>query len=717
MSKKVHYRACPLCEATCGLAITVEDGSVTSVRADRDDPFSQGHICPKAVALKDIHEDPDRIRHPLRRTRAGQWETIGWKTALDETAHRLAAIQDAHGRDAVGVYLGNPAAHNWGTMLYGPPLWRVLRTKNRFSATSVDQLPHHLAAFLMFGHQLMLPIPDIDRTQFLLVLGANPVVSNGSLMTAPGFPRRLKALHQRGGRMVVVDPRRTETAGLADRHHFIRPGTDALFLMALIHTVFSEDLADPGALVGITTPLDDLSRLAADFPPERVAEATGIPMEDIRSLAREFATAPSAVCYGRLGVSTHEFGSLCQWLVNVLNIITGNLDRPGGAMFTRPAVDLLKSVGSGSVGRWTSRVRNLPAFSGELPCSTLAEEILTPGEGQIRSLVTVAGNPVLSTPNGGELDRALAQLDFMVSIDLYLNETTRHANIILPPTGPLEHDHYDLVFNLLAVHNVARYSPAVFDPEPGSLHDWQILEQLRRRLDRRPMKARLQARLAALLGPRRIVNLGLRNGPYGSGLRPFGGGLTFRRLERATHGLDLGPLEPCLPKRLRTKDRRIHLAPAPLVEDVERLRVAMDLAPRLEASKSDFLLIGRRHLRSNNSWMHNFVRLVRGRQRCTLLIHPADAGKLAVTDGDRVAISSRVGRIETVAEVSDEVMPGVVSLPHGWGHDRKGVRLSVAAQHPGASINDVIDETAVDPVIGTAVLSGLPIQIERIDDH
>ncbi len=716
MSKKVHYRACPLCEAICGLAITVEDGRISSIRGDRDDPFSQGHICPKAVALKDIHEDPDRIRHPLRRTPAGQWERIEWKAALDETADRLAATQNARGRDAVGVYLGNPSAHNWGTMLYGPPLWRVLHTKNRFSATSVDQLPHHLAAFLMFGHQLLLPIPDIDRTQFLLVIGANPVVSNGSLMTAPGFSRRLKALRERGGEMVVVDPRRTETARLADRHHFIRPGTDALLLMALIHTVFSEDLADPGQLAAITGSLDEVGNLAAAFPPERVAGVTGIPAEDIRTLARDFAGAPSAVCYGRLGVSTQEFGSLCQWLVNVLNIITGNLDRPGGAMFTRPAVDLLSTVGPGSVGRWSSRVRGLPAFGGELPSSALAEEILTHGEGRIRSLMTVAGNPVLSTPNGEQLDRALAGLDFMVSVDLYLNETTVHAHIILPPTGPLEHDHYDLVFNLLAVRNVARYSAAIFDPEPGAHHDWQIFEQLRRRLDRRPIGARVRARLSSLLGPRRMVGLGVRTGPYGSGLRPFGGGLTFRQLEGAAHGMDLGPLEPCLPKRLRTKDQRIHLAPAPLVEDVARLRVAMDLAPRLEASKSGFLLIGRRHLRSNNSWMHNFERLVRGRQRCTLLIHPADAGKLAVTDGDRVAISSRVGHVETVAEVSDEVMPGVVSIPHGWGHHREGVRLSIAARHPGASINDITDETVVDSVIGTSVLNGIPVQIERIED-
>jgi len=713
VSKEVHYRACPLCEAICGLAITVEDGRISSIRGDREDPFSRGHICPKAVALKDIHEDPDRIRRPLRRTRAGQWEPIEWKAAFDETADRLAATQKVHGRDAVGVYLGNPSAHNWGTMLYGPPLWRVLRTKNRFSATSVDQLPHHLAAFLMFGHQLLLPIPDIDRTQFLLVIGANPVVSNGSLMTAPGFSRRLKALHERGGEVVVVDPRRTETARLADRHHFIRPGTDALLLMALIHTVFSEDLAGLGQLAAITSPLDEVGNLAAAFPPERVAGVTGIPAEDIRTLARDFAGAPSAVCYGRLGVSTQEFGSLCQWLVNVLNIVTGNLDRPGGAMFTRPAVDLLSTVGPGSVGRWSSRVRGLPAFGGELPSSALAEEILTHGEGQIRSLMTVAGNPVLSTPNGAQLDRALAGLDFMVSVDLYLNETTRHAHIILPPTGPLEHDHYDLVFNLLAVRNVTRYSAAIFDPEPGAHHDWQIFEQLRRRLDRRPVAARVRARLSSSLGPRRMVSLGLRTGPYGSGLRPFGGGLTFRHLEGTPHGLDIGPLEPCLPARLRTDDRRIHLAPDSFTSDVTRLRRLLDDAGRA-GEDSSLLLIGRRHLRSNNSWMHNFERLMGGRDRCTLIVHPSDAERFGVTDRDRVVVSARAGRIETTVEISDEVMPGVVSLPHGWGHNREGVRLSIAARHPGASINDLTDETVVDPVIGTSVLNGVRVTVKAI---
>ncbi len=715
MAKTVHYRACNLCEAICGLRIEVDDGRIVSISGDRDDPFSRGHICPKAVALQDIHNDPDRLKHPLRRTGAGNWERVPWKSALDETAARLAATQNEHGRDAVGTYVGNPAVHNYGTMLFAPELWRALRTKNRFSATSVDQLPHHLAALKMFGHQLMLPIPDVDRTEYMLILGANPVVSNGSLMTAPGMARRLKELRRRGGRLVVVDPRRTETAHAADRHLFIRPGTDALFLMAIVHTILAEGLEDPGRLSEMVTGLDRMRALATDYPPDRVAGPTGVDPDSIRTVARDFATSPSAVCYGRLGVSTHAFGSLCQWLVNVLNIITGNLDRAGGALFTRPAVDLLSTVGPGSVGRWTSRVRGLPAFGGELPASVLAEEIMTPGEGRIRSLVTVAGNPVLSTPNGVRLDRALSGLDFMVSIDLYLNETTRHAHLILPPTGPLEHDHYDLVFNALAVRNVSRYSPALFEADADTMHDWQIFEELRRRLDKRPTRTRASARARALIGPRRLVDLGLRTGPYGSGINPLGRGLTLRTLQRSPHGVDLGPLVPCLPGRLRTHDRRIELVPDLMEADVPRLHRLMTEGDGTSADDVPFRLIGRRQLRSNNSWMHNFPRLMRGRDRCTLLVHPTDGDRLGVTTGQRVVVRSRIGHIEAPVEISDDVMPGVVSLPHGWGHNRTGVRLSTAAEHPGPSINDVTDNHLVDEVIGTAVFSGVPVRIERID--
>jgi anaerobic selenocysteine-containing dehydrogenase len=704
-----HFRACNLCEAICGLAIEHRGGEVVSIRGDRDDPFSRGHICPKAVALQDIHRDPERLRRPLR-SRGGEWAAVGWDEAFDEVAHRIRAVQRAHGRDAVAVYLGNPTVHNWGSLLFGPPLVRSLRTVNRYSATSVDQLPHHVAAALMFGHKLLLPVPDIDRTDHLLMLGANPLVSNGSMMTAPGIARRLEALRRRGGRLVVVDPRHSETARVADRHHFIRPGTDALLLAAMLRVIFEERLERPGRLAELCSPLDEVRRLTAAFEAERVAAATGLAAAEIRAMAREFAAAPAAVCYGRTGVSIQIFGGLCQWLINLLNIVTGNLDRPGGAMFTKPAVDLVAQTGRGSLGRRRSRVRGLPEFGGELPVAALADEILTPGEGQVRALLTVAGNPVLSTPDGGRLDEALQQLDFMVAVDFYLNETTRHADLILPPTSALEHDHYDLVFNLLAVRNVARYSPALFAPGPDTRHDWQIFAALERRLDGGPWTGRLKRRLAASLGPRRALDLGLRFGPYGSGWNPRGGGLSLAKLERAPHGLDLGPLEPCLPARLRTKDRRIELVPEALAADLPRLEASLEAA----AAPPGLLLIGRRDLRSNNSWMHNFERLMGGRERCTLRMHPEDVVRLGLEGVERVAVVSRAGRIEAPLEPSDELLPGVVSLPHGWGHDRPGTRQTVAASRPGVSANDVTDAQVVDPLCGNAVLNGVPVRVEAV---
>jgi anaerobic selenocysteine-containing dehydrogenase len=712
-----HYRTCTLCEAMCGLVLETEGGRVVSTRGDADDPFSRGHICPKGVALGDVHADPDRIRQPMRRTEAG-WQAVSWDSALDEAAERLRAVQRAHGRDAVAVYQGNPTVHNYGSLLYAPGFIRALGTRNRFSATSVDQLPHHVAAYSMFGHQLLIPIPDLDRTDFFLVLGANPAVSNGSLMSAPDAAGRIEAIRARGGSVVVVDPRRGETAALADRHHFIRPGTDAVLLLALLNVVFAEGLEKPGRLAELTAGLDAVRAAAAEVTPERAEAVTGIAAGEIRALARAFAAAPSAVCYGRCGVSTQEFGGLAHWLINVLNLVTGNLDRAGGAMFTRAAVDVVKRTRRGSHGRFRSRVRGLPEFGGELPVATLAEEMLTPGPGQVRALVTSAGNPVLSTPNGAQLDRALAGLDFMVSIDFYLNETTRHAHLILPPTSPLEHDHYDLVFYLLAVRNAAKFSPAVFSAPPGALHDWQIFLGLQRRLER-GTKARLRHAALGRLRPHGMLDLGLRAGPYGAGLNPFGRGLSLRRLRKHPHGIDLGPLQPALPGRLFTPDRKIDAAPKLLLDDVARLRTRLldgageILGPAADGG-FDLLLIGRRQLRSNNSWMHNYPRLMKGRDRCTLLLHPADAAARGIDAGAPVRLSSSAGTVVVPAELSDEVMPGVVSLPHGFGHGRPGIGTSVAATHPGASANDVTDDQFLDALTGNAALNGVPVGVEAV---
>ncbi len=697
-----HYRTCNLCEAMCGLEIVLEGERITAIRGDKADPFSQGHICPKAVALQDIYADPDRLRQPLRRTATG-WATIGWDEALDEAAAGLKQVQAEHGPSAVGVYLGNPNVHNLGSGLLGSTLTRALRTPNVFTATSVDQLPHHFAARLMFGHQFLLPIPDVDRTDFFLMLGANPLASNGSLMTAAGMDRRLRAIQARGGCVVVVDPRRTETAARADEYIPIRPTTDALLLLALVRTILAEGLARPGRLAEFTTGLDELWAIVADYTSDRVSPVTGIPAATITRLARAFATAPSAVCYGRIGLSTQRFGGLCQWLINVLNILTGNLDRPGGAMFTTPAFDPVDAPRAGKFGRWRSRVRGRPEFMGELPVATLAEEMATSGEGQIRALVTVAGNPVLSTPNGRQLDRALESLDFMLAIDIYLNETTRHAHLILPPTTGLETEHYDVFFHVLAVRNTAKYSPALYDPGPDARHDWQIYRALAERLatPERPYDA---AHPLNQMTPAMILDFGLRTGPYGKG------GLSLDTLRANPHGLDLGPLQPRLPERLFTADKRIDLLPAPLVSDLARMQAAFfdGAAP---ADGFDLTLIGRRDLRSNNSWMHNSRRLVRGADRCTVLMHPDDAAARGLADGQRVAVRSRVGCIELPLEVSADVMPGVVSIPHGWGHDRRGVRLAVAEAHTGASLNDLTDETLLDELTGNAALSGVRVRV------
>src|SRR5687768_526024 len=524
-SSTPHYRNCNLCEAICGIEITVRNEQHLDIRGDKDDPFSRGYICPKAAALQDIHFDKDRLRHPVRRTRSG-WDQITWDEAFAEVAQNLKRIRAEHGRDSLATYLGNPSVHNYGVMLFAPGFIRSLKTRNRFSATSVDQLAHHLASYLMFGHQLLLPVPDLERTKFFLILGANPAVSNGSMMTAPGMGRRLDEIRRRGGKVVLVDPRFNETARFADQHLFIRPGTDVLLLLAMLQVVFSEGLTRPGRLLAFTKGVEKVADLVAEFPPERVASITGIAAEQIRLLAREFAYAESAVCYGRIGVSTQEFGGVCQWLINVLNIVTGNLDRPGGAMFTLPAFDPITAPESlaprGSFGRYHSRVRKLPEFAGELPVAALAEEILSDGEGQIKALVTHAGNPVLSTPNGRELDRALDGLEFMASIDFYINETTRHAHIILPPTAPLERGHYDIAFHLLGVRNIAKFSPPLFQTNGETRHEWQIFLELQTRMQHAGVTGKLKRTLGKrFLGPERQLDVGLRFGPYGDRFNPF----------------------------------------------------------------------------------------------------------------------------------------------------------------------------------------------------
>ncbi len=705
----VHYRACNLCEAMCGVRIEYEGDKVLSIRGDDEDPFSRGHICPKATALQALYEDPDRLRQPMRR-RDGKWESITWDEALDEAARGLHEVQQRHGTNAVGVYLGNPNVHNTGSMLMASLFVKALKTKHRYSATSVDQLPHMLVAYWMFGHQFLLPVPDVDRTRYFLMLGANPIASNGSLMTAPDIRGRLDALKKRGGKLVVVDPRRTETAERADEHVFITPGTDALLLLAVLHEI----LKSPprlGALSAFTDGVEIITALVKQFPPERVTAATGVPVETIQRIARDFAASTAAVAYGRMGTSAQAYGALCNWLIVVLNVVTGNFDRAGGSMFPSPVFDprsLPKALsgGRGSHGRWKSRVRGLPETGGELPVATLAEDILAPGDGRVRAMVVIAGNPVLSTPNGRQLDEAFKGLEYMVAIDPYLNETSRHANLILPPPSPLERPHYDIVFHLLAVRNTTRYAAALFDKGPNARHDWEILLGLARRLEaHRGFSLSGSLRWAAIgkLGVEGMLDLGLRLGPRG-GL----GGLSLSKVKKAVHGMDLGPLESVLPGALHTKEKRVCLAPKELVADVARLEATLTAS-----APAGLMLINRRHLRDNNSWLHNAPKLVSGAPRCTLLVHPDDAKSLGLSEGDKARVKSRVGEVVVPIELSISMMKGVVSLPHGYGHGREGIRLQVAAAHAGESVNDLTDELAIDALSGNAAFSGVRVQVER----
>ncbi|PLW81813.1 dehydrogenase [Kineobactrum sediminis] len=707
MSTRIHHRACHLCEAICGLLITTDEEQVISIKGDPNDPLSRGHICPKAVALQDIHEDPDRLRRPVRRITgadgADEWREISWEEALDTTAQRLLETAQRDGVNAVGIYMGNPTVHNYGMMTHQKNLFRYFRTDNRFSATSVDQLPHHLVSLWLFGHKSLFPIPDIDRSDYFLMLGANPIASNGSIWTVPDVRKRIKDLKHRGGKLVVIDPRRTETAQLATEHHFITPGTDALFLLALLHTLFAENLVAPAHLADFVTGLDEISAAIADFTPEFATDHTGIDAATTRRIARELAAAGAAICYGRMGVSTQAYGTLCQWTIQILNIVTGNLDKPGGSLFTLPAVDQVSNISPGGFGRHFSRVRQLPEFDRELPASAMAEEISTPGEGRIRALFVGAGNPVLSTPNGRQLDDALAQLEFMVCLDPYLNETTRHADIILPPTSPLEHDHYDIGFHINAIRNTARHSEAVFDKPEDALHDWEIFAQL-------------GARVGALLGeepqpvmrPDEIIDMGLQSGPY-SARRGSEFELSLARLRDHPSGIDMGPLQPQLPARLQTRDQHINCATPQVLGDLQRLRDEFAVA-----EDGLLKLIGRRHVRSNNSWMHNYRRLVKGKDRCTLLMHPHDMHSRDIGNGDEVAVSSRAGSLIVRAEASEDMMRGVVSLPHGFGHNRPGIRMDIAKRHAGVSCNDITDDLALDALSGNAAVNGVPVTVSTV---
>lgn len=748
---RTAFRTCPLCEAGCGLEITVNitpaGETIGRIRGDMDDVFSRGYICPKGSALKQLHDDPDRLRKPLVK-RNGVHVEVEWDEAWAEVAGRLQDVIERHGRDAVAVYLGNPSAHNLSAMLYNRSMLIGLGTHNRYSASTVDQLPKQVASGYMFGTGASVTVPDLDRTDYLLVLGANPYASNGSLCTAPDFPGRLEAIRARGGKVVVVDPRLTRTAEEADEWLAIRPGSDALWLMSIVQVLFAEGLVRiPDRLVDLVDGVERLREASSPFAPEVVGAATGIDAATTRRIARELAAAPSAAVYGRIGTTTTEFGTTASWLIDVVNTLTGNLDRAGGVMFTRPAIGSPTTKGAGGkgsgfrIGRGggKTKVSGYPEVMGEYPAAALAEEILEAGEQSVRALVTVAGNPVLSTPHSLRLDEALDALELMISVDIYLNETTRHADIVLPPPSQLQRDHYDVFLLQYAVRNVANYSEAVLPLDDGQPDEWQILAKLGlialgmgpdadpaiaddQGIDSlirsavndptSPVSGRDADEIRAALdasdrrGPARMLDLMLQTGPYGAAFGTNPGGASLDLLLANPHGVDYGALGERLPDALRTRTGKVELAAEPLLDDVPRLLASID-----EMRDRDLVLVGRRHLKSNNSWMHNIAVLTKGAMNCSLHVHPLDAERFGLQEGATATITSRVGSVNATVEITEGIRPGVVSLPHGWGHNVPGTRMAVAAEKAGVNSNVLSDHRAMDPLSGTSVLNGIPVRI------
>jgi len=691
---QIHYRTCNLCEAMCGLKITYEAKEILKIEGDKEDKFSRGHICPKAYGLKDIYEDTDRLKRPIKKVN-GEWKEISWEAAYDEIATNIIDNNVKFGPDSIGTYQGNPSVHNVGTSLTATKFFRSLRTNNAFSASSTDQIPHHFAAWQMFGHPLLEAIPDIDHTNLFVIVGGNPLVSNGSMMTVPDVGNRLKAIQKRGGRVIVIDPRRTETAAKADQHIFINPSSDSWLFAGILKYIFDNNLDNLAHLSSYTDGLEEVKKLVESIDFEDVEKHTGIDIATIKALADEIANSEKVAVYGRMGVSTQAFGGLGKWLINVINIVTGNLDKVGGLLFTKPVVDFIgSSKPKNRYNRWQSRVRNFPEFLGELPVACLSEEIETVGPGQIKMMMVSCGNPVLSIPNGKRLDKALEKLDYMVSFDIYLNETSKHANIILPPATGVETSHYDLTFNALAVRNVAKYSFPLFDKEEGMKYDWEIYQELGQALAK---KAGVESPAEGkIFSPEEMLTKSFAHNSYK---------IDFDELMKMPHGIDLGPLKPQLPERLKNEAKRINLAPELLLKDFQRLL-------KSEKKKDGYLLIGKRHLRDNNSWMHNSELLQKGKNRCVVLVNPIDAQKEGILAGTKVIVKSRVGEVEIEAQLTDDMMPGVLAIPHGYGHKQKGVNLSVAEQNPGISVNDLTDELLIDELTGNAAFSNVYVTLK-----
>lgn len=731
MSPTTHYRTCPLCEAMCGLAVQVDGDRVTAIRPDRDDAWSRGFICPKGPTLGALHHSPDRVRVPLLRDGDG-FREASWDEAFARCAELIQGVLARHGKPAITCYIGNPTAHGIHLSRYVGLFIGLSQLPTLYSAGTVDQWPKNVSSMLMYGGMWSIPVPDIQRTHYWVIIGGNPQASQGSLLACPDALGEIDRIRARGGRTVVIDPRRTGTAERADEWIPITPGCDAALLLAVCHVLFADGLVRLGELTDKVNGVEQVRALAADFPPERVAAACRVPAATIRRLAHEIAAAPSAVVYGRIGTCNQEFGTLASWLVDVVNVLTGNFDRPGGAMFARQVAWGVNSLPDPqwadgvSFGRFRSRVRGAPEVLGQFPVSCLAEEIATPGAGQIKGLITIAGNPVLSTPDSARLDAALPQLECMISLDNALNETTRHAHVILPGHSALEQAHFDDLITMFAVRSAGNFSPAIF-PSDDRPQEWEILARLAALCAGMPPQEIDIAAIddgffsalcmakgvdpAAVMphydqrGPLRLLDLQIRTGPFGDryGERP--GGLTLDDFRAAPHGIDQGPMVPCLDQVLATPSGKLELAPPYIVADLSRL------AARLQRPVDELVLVSRRHLRSNNSWLHNVEELVRGRPRCTLLIHPDDAARCGVADGQPARVTSAAGSIDVPVQVSDEMMPGVVSLPHGWGHDLPGTRQAIARRHAGVNSNLLAPGTLTDPLSNNAVVNGIPVTV------
>jgi len=713
------------------------------IRGDLNDPVSKGFICPKGSTLKQLHDDPDRLRQPVIKDRSGptpQWREASWDEAFAHIDAKLQPLIDAHGRQSLGVVLGNPTVHNLGGLIMGGEVVKAAGTTNFFSASTVDQMPKHLSSGLMWGSPQMFPLPDIERTDYLLMLGANPYVSNGSLVTIPDWPGKLDALVDRGGRFVVVDPVRTRTAQSASEHLSIIPGTDAWWVMALIHTLFDEDLVEIGRLEPHVSGVDDLRQAVAGLSPESVADRVGIDAETTRRIARELAAAPKAIVYGRIGTNTVAFGTLTSWAIDALNVLTGNLDRPGGVMFSAAPAGKpdQKPGGRGfKTGRWASRVSNRPEVMAEFPAAVLAEEIKTDGPGQIKALFLVASNPVRSFPNSERLNTAFQTLDLLVAVDPYINASSRHADVILPPRSALERSHYDFAFESNMVRSFAKYSPPVFhtdapdEPEilarlalvlsgagPEADAEAALMQNLTKQVQREISRKgslitdrsveEILGELEPWTGIEKVIDLRLRTGRHGDGFGANPNGLTLAKLvTEHPHGQDFGPLVERMPAAIATKSAKVELWCDTVAGEFDRLAAESEPVDGL-------VLVGRRHLRSCNTWMHNVEVLVRGKERCTLLVHPDDAAEHGLADGDRAQVASRVGAVEAPVEITADIARGVVSLPFGWGYDEEGIEMSVARQHPGTNSNRLTDDSIVDVPSGTGVLNGIPVSIRAL---